>query len=257
MKACAGCNQGETEHMSPAWNKASAAPVLSNKFVDIWRSRLDLDRVAIESLYALLSDDEVVRVKQFKPERKRREYIITRGLLRRVLGNTLQCDPGSIRFVYAVHGKPELILQSRWPPVTFNVTHSHNQALIAVSLGRSMGIDVELIRDDVDFKALSRRFFSASEASQLDRLDNDLLPAAFFACWTRKEAFVKALGDGISYGLSEFTVSVDPAAAEVSLLLHRKPASTDSWRIISFRPAAGYIGAVAVTGNDFSLRCWT
>jgi len=242
--------------MTLSWKNPPPDLRLSTECVDVWRTRLDLPEEQINTYLALLSADEIERARRFKVKRKYREYVITRGLLRNVLGQTLDSDPGSFQFEYAEHAKPCLDEDWDGKPVSFNVSHSHNQALIAITLDRNIGIDIEKIRSDVDFRRLAKRFFSTQESGALDKLDETSLPTAFFACWTRKEAFVKALGDGISFGLSEFSVSTDPGAEQVSLATHWNPSEASEWSLANIRSETGYIAAIAVQQDSFKLRCW-
>lgn len=242
--------------MITRWNKAPADLHLSNEYVDVWRTRLDLSSNDVNSYLATLSEDERARANRFKARGKRKEFIITRGLLRKTLGQTLDIDPSSFEFDYAEHDKPFLSVASLGVPISFNVSHSHKQALVALTLDRAIGIDIEKVRLEVSFNKLAVRFFSKHESQALGKLDKDILPKAFFACWTRKEAFVKALGDGISFGLSEFSVSVDPDETNVSLLTHWDPDESSNWSIVNINADEDYIGALAIDGGKFKLRCW-
>lgn len=242
--------------MVTLWNKAPADLRLSNEFVDVWRTRLDLSIDTVNNYLATLSKDERARADRFKARSKRKEFIITRGLLRKTLAQTLDIDPSSLEFDYAEHDKPFLPAATLGVPISFNVSHSHNQALVALTLDRAIGIDIEKIRQDVSFEKLAARFFSKQESQALEKLDKNTLPKAFFACWTRKEAFVKALGDGISFGLSEFSVSVDPYETNVSLLTHWNTGESSNWSIVNIKADEYYIGALAIDGSRFTLRCW-
>ncbi|MFQ5660531.1 MAG: 4'-phosphopantetheinyl transferase family protein [Gammaproteobacteria bacterium] len=242
--------------MTQAWKNPPSDLELSRGFVDIWRTKLDLPKQEIAAYLSLLSPDEVKRASCFKVKRKYREYVITRGLLRRVLGDTLRADPKGFLFEYAEHEKP--FLKEDWGggAVSFNVSHSHNQAVIAVTLDRTIGIDIEKIRQNVDFNKLANRFFSVKEFKSLKRFQEQHLPRAFFACWTRKEAFVKALGDGISFGLSEFSVSVDPDEENVTLSTHWDPGEARKWTLVNIKTDTDYIAACAFEGGKFEIRYW-
>jgi 4'-phosphopantetheinyl transferase len=238
------------------WNKTPAAITLTEQHVDIWRAPLDLTQGEINDYRELLSPDEFARAYRFKTKRKQREYLISRGLLRRILGLSLQLNPRELEFKYTEHHKPYLEITRRGLPVSFNVTHSHGLALIAVTLGHAIGIDIEHVRHDVRFRQLAGRFFSAQEARALETYTEAGLPRAFFACWTRKEAFVKALGDGISFGLNEFSVSVDPLDDAVALTTHWDPDEARKWSLVNIATHADYLAALAVEGQGCIIRGW-
>ena len=242
--------------MSGLWKKPPVKLSLSEKHIDIWRTSLDLPQRQIDEYKSLLAPDEIERADRFKVKRKYREYLISRGLLRRVLGHALRIDPAGLEFEYSEHDKPFLDLIHKGRPVTFNVSHTHEQTLIAVTLEHALGIDIEHVRHDVQFRQLARRFFSAQEARELETYTEAGIPRAFFACWTRKEAFVKALGDGISFGLNEFSVAVDPFADDVALTTHWDPEEAGNWSLTNIRTDPDYIAALAVAGQGFKIRYW-
>lgn len=242
--------------MNGYWDKPPAELELSDHHIDIWRTTLDLPRQEIDEFMSLLSPDEAARAGRFKVERKYREYIITRGLLRRILGHVLKQDPASFEFEYTDHDKPHLAVNWRGKPVCFNVSHSHQLTLIAVTLDHLLGVDVEYVRRNVEFKKLAGRFFSAREARDLDDYTETDLPLTFFSCWTRKEAFVKALGKGIAFGLDEFSVSVNPRDREVALATHWDPGAADEWTLLNIPAAPDYIAALAVAGHNLNVRYW-
>lgn len=242
--------------MNSTWNETPAELELSEKYIDIWRTALNLPRQQVDDYRALLSAEEVARANRFKVERKYREYIISRGLLRRVLGHTLKRDPAALVFDYTKHDKPVLAMNRGGAPVCFNVSHSHELTLIAVTLKNLIGIDVEHVRRNVEFKKLAKRYFSPHEAGELDTHTDIDMPRAFFSCWTRKEAYVKALGDGIAFGLNEFSVSVNPSDTEVSLSTHRDRGEAEKWSILNLQAGPEYTAALAVAGRDYKIRCW-
>ena len=141
------------------WKNPPADLRLSSEFIDIWHTRLDLSARDIEYYADMLCAEEKQRVDKFRFSNKRHEYIITRGLLRKVLAQTLDTDPHSFQFEYAGHGKPYLTEQWQDKTVSFNVSHSGNRALVAVTLERTIGVDIEVIRTEVEFENLSKRFF--------------------------------------------------------------------------------------------------
>jgi len=229
---------------------------LDSKFIDVWHTPLNLSQRDIDNYAGLLSTDEMERAKHFKVKRKYREYIISRGLLRKILGIVLDSDPQDFEIRYAEHDKPFITDTWNEKSICFNVSHSHQQTVIALSLERTLGIDIEHIRSNVEFKKLVNRFFSKKESSELDSYTDSGIAKAFFACWTRKEAYVKAMGDGISFGLSEFSVSVNPYDTDVSLTTHWDENEANNWSVKNLATESDYIAALATNGGEFVTRYW-
>jgi 4'-phosphopantetheinyl transferase len=206
-------------------------------------------------LEAVLSGRERERAARLLSERQRRRYVASRAALRQILASRVGVDARALRFELGPHGKPSL--RGDGPP--FNLAHSHGLALIAVVTGasgageRSVGVDVELIRRDRDVAGLARRFLSAREREQLERLRDPELTAAFHWCWTAKEAYLKALGVGLTAPLRDFDVSVD-LAAPAALLADRSMTSTKGWTLTRLRVADGYAATVAVATAACELR---
>ncbi len=223
----------------------SLTPVLPSSFqlasdeVQIWRVRLDMPPQASAGLYATLTDDERNRSARFRFERDRQRFIVARGVLRELLGRYLRTDPGQIRFVYNAFGKP-LLSPAFGNRVKFNLSHSADLALIAIAPHANVGIDVEYIRAQPDYADIARQFFSAAEVDHLNGLPSHLRPQAFFSCWTRKEAYVKAGGEGLAGDLDGRS-SVDAA---------------QRWSLYTLKPAPDYVGALAVEGGGWRLTQW-
>lgn len=168
------------------------------------------------------------------------------------------CDrtitPRDVTFDYERHGKPTLSGDWRGFDIQFNATHSYGIALIAATRSTRIGIDVERLRENRDLISLASRWFSNAEVEQLRSLPAEQHVPAFFRGWTRKEAFVKAIGDGITYGLDQFDVALSPA--EPAALLSIKGAAADAWQLCHLDPSDDHVAAVAVDAVDVSLRCW-
>ena len=242
--------------MSNAWQRPPERVRLSPDYIDVWRIPQNLDQDQLEQYRAILSGDELERCDRFKSEQRRREFIIGRGTLRTLIGQHLALDPSTFEFAYSEHQKPCLSTTVTGPTVAFNLTHSHGLVLIALTLERRIGIDIEYLRPDVDFRKLARRFFSKQESQSLEAYPDAYLPAAFFACWTRKEALLKAIGAGIAFGLRDFSVSVDPLEREVELHTHWDQAEAARWSILNLDLEQDYAAAVAASGSNCKLRCW-
>jgi len=217
--------------------------------IDIWTLAHDQDAALVNACEKILSVEEIARLRRYKPDHKRREYALSRALLRSVLGEALAAWPAELEFTCSNRGKPTLGGKFAHAEISFNLSHSGGLTVLAVTrYPVDLGVDVERLRTDVDCLGLASRFFSSREAHELAGLAASARPSAFFACWTRKEALVKALGMGIAFGLAEFSVSMDPAEAEARLDSDH-PALSGAWGLYSVRPATGYLAAVAI-GNS-------
>src|SRR5439155_22463572 len=175
--------------------------------VHVWRATLDLPRSRVQSLEQTLAADERTRAEQFHFQKDRMHFIVARGLLRAILGRYLATNPCTLRFCYSQYGKPTLAREAGSDAsLCFNVTHSHGLALYAITRNRALGIDLEHIRMDVAYEPIAEHFFSPYEVRMLRTVPPHLRSAAFFSCWTRKEAYLKARGLGLSLPLSQFDV---------------------------------------------------
>jgi 4'-phosphopantetheinyl transferase len=172
--------------------------------------------------------------------------------LRSILAHYLDCQPAQVRFVYAAHGKPMLAGAT---DLRFNLTHSHGLALLAVTRGREIGVDVEHIRDDIDREPLAERFFSPVEVAALRSLAVELRREAFYRCWTRKEAFIKAVGKGLALPLDRFDVTLGPDEPAALLATHYDPSEAMRWSMHNLTPGKGFAGALTVEGHSWRLWC--
>jgi len=224
---------------------------LSADEVHIWNAKLD-DH-AVDRLRALLSVDEIDRADRFHFAKHRNHFVVARGLLRKLLGAYLRTNPGQLQFAYAEKGKPSL-KASRKKAVNFNLAHSHGRAIYAFSRNREIGVDIEFIREDLASLEIANRFFSKYEISQLMNVPDELKKQAFFNCWTRKEAYIKARGEGLSLPLDEFDVSLLPGEAAALLRNHKEPDEAGRWTMQSVSVPEGYVAALVVEGQDWRLR---
>mgnify|MGYP006179030661 CR=1 FL=1 len=179
-----------------------------------------------------------------------------RGALRRALAHALDQNPRAFCFEYEAHGRPYLADESGHDGVSFSVSHSHDLALIALTRGRRVGIDIERVRPEVDHEGLSRRFFSSVEYQALRSHHNGVRLRAFFAVWTRKEALVKATGTGIAGGLKAFDVSADPDRPAELLATRWEDADQSNWLLTDICADPDYLACVASDGET-QVRCWT
>ena len=173
-----------------------------------------------------------------------------------LLGGYLGQDPPHLRFTYGLHGKPALATDTGRAALRFNVSHSHGLALYAITGGREVGVDVERIRPEIAQEKIAERFFFSREVTVLRALPPLLQAPAFFACWTRKEAYMKAKGDGLALPLDQFEVSLAPGEPAALLRTAWDPQEAACWALQDLAPAPGYRAAVAVAGHDWHLTCW-
>ena len=222
--------------------------------VDVWKCNVLLPDAQVRELSSLLSDEELVRAQQLRVAEKRTQYLVTRARLRQILGNLLNTEPDVLVFDCSVQGKPQLSDPWSGCGLLFNVSHSHDQALIAVAMGHQVGVDIERVENGRDHMALASRYFSEQEQAELLALPVRERGRAFYACWTRKEAFVKAVGDGITYGLDAFSVSVLPEEERPSLTLHKNSGNEETWSVFNLQVGGDYMAALVVAGDIGSVR---
>ncbi len=210
---------------------------MSPSEIHLWLQSLELTAGQISSYYGLLSPDERARAARFHFDRHRNHYIVARGRLREILSNYIDAAPEQIVFNYGDKGKPGLADDSTG--LKFNLSHSGEVAAYAFTGGREIGVDVEEIRPQVAREQIAERFFSPNEVRSIRVLPEDRQARRFFECWTRKEAYIKALGEGLSIPLNSFDVSGEQMAG---------------WTIRSFDFSPKYAGAVAAEGElDYAI----
>jgi 4'-phosphopantetheinyl transferase len=209
--------------------------------VELTPVRLEAPAGEIDRLFAILSDDEKARARRFATEVLRTRFTVARATLRTLLGRRLERDPRSLVFAYGERGKPSL------PGVSFNLSHSGALAVYAIADAEvELGVDVEEIRPMRDMNGIARRFFAPGEADTLAALPEALQTEAFFRCWTRKEAYVKARGDGIIAALDRFEVTFHPDHPPALLHIDGDAAAAAEWHVHHFVPAPGYVAALVV-----------
>lgn len=235
------------------WECASAAVPLENDAVHVWRASLR-GGASPGALHALLSAEERQRAARFRFDRDRDDFIAARGILRILLGRYLNAAPEELLFDYNAHGKPHLREAAKHARCRFNLSHSHGLALFAFSRRRELGVDLERIRSDIEVEAIADRFFSARERHLLQALPPAERLSAFFVCWTQKEAYVKARGKGLGFGLDQFDVGLD--GRERLQATRPDPQEAGRWSIRVLMLDGAHAAAVAAEGRDWQLRCW-
>ncbi len=233
--------------------RASPTPALGEAEIHLWSVPLDPSPEEVASLQELLDPDEMKRALRFRFDRHRRRFIVGRGMLRRILGSYLGHDPRDLAFAYGEKGKPSLDARFSSSGICFNLSHSSELAFYGMTRGGELGVDVELRRPMPDAEQIAERFFSASEKEALRAIPQERKSEAFFNCWTRKEAYIKATGDGLSMPLDRFDVTLTPGeeARMVSAEGSREKAA--SWSLFHLEPAEGYVAAVAIPGHGWRL----
>ena len=233
---------------------AIGATRLSDTEIHVWHQSLALGIPEVETLRRLLSPDELRRAERFRFEPNRKEFIVCRGTLRRLLGSYLQVPAAELRFAYSEYGRPSLMADTKETKLDFNVSHSGEAALLAFGCGRTIGIDVEEVRRDFGTSEIAERFFSRAERAALRELSPDQRYEAFFRCWTRKEAFIKALGEGLSHPLDQFDVSLAPGAPAALLATRPDAQEVNRWKLWDIEVPSGYAAALAAKSNGKSIR---
>lgn len=233
------------------WSSSPKDPQLESDAIHVWRASLDCESSVLHYLESLLAQDEQSRAARFIFQRDRNRFVAARGILRTILGAYIQRPAADLRFRYESEGKPALRLIEGEPSIRFNLSHSQDLAVYAVSNQREVGIDVEAIRSNIAEDEIAGRVFSAPELAEFHSLPPELQNLGFFHCWTRKEAYIKARGSGMGIPLDSFEVSLTPGQPEVL-----RSVDSSRWSLRSLQPAPGYVGAVVGEGKEWNLRLW-
>jgi 4'-phosphopantetheinyl transferase len=241
------------------WQCPPATIELPHGEVHIWRACLDAVEPSPAILEKSLSPDERARAGRFHFDRDKRRFVTGRGLLRAIVGRYLRVEPSQLFFFYGRHGKPRLTPASNGGLLHFNVSHSDELAVYAVTRDGEVGIDVEHIRPLVEAEDMADHVFSTREMTKWRAVPSRQRTRAFFNCWTRKEALLKAAGGSIADSLKKIEVSFAPNEPATVLTLGDDPEENTAWCVRDIDFGRGYIGAIAVDarGTDASHRHWT
>jgi 4'-phosphopantetheinyl transferase len=239
---------------SSPWPSAPSEVRLGNDEIHLWCVSLSEFHAERSRFHALLSQDERVRAGKFHFSRDRNDFVVRRGILRELLARYLRRDASTIEFAYGRFGKPDITPRCVHRPLYFNVSDSGDLALYAVSSACPVGVDVERIQTIPDFEQIASRFFAPPETDGLMALPSDKQMEGFFTCWTCKEAFLKATGEGIGAGLT--TVQVVPGEHARVLCVADESHTPPTWHLQRLWPAAGYVGAVAYRHDAARLSLW-
>jgi len=230
--------------------------------VDVWRIFLDLPSEAIKVLENSLSHSESQRAARFHFQRDRNRYIVAHASLRDILGRYLGVKTGQLAFTTNAYGKPVLVNHN----IAFNLSHSSSYALIAVAEDRKVGVDIECVRPDIEYENVARRSFSQREMAEFRSLPIDQKVLAFFLCWTRKEAYIKARGLGLSIPLDSFDVSLTPGKPAKLRYAEMHPDDAAGWTLKSLDISPDYAAALVIEDRMLmdpgsvnateEVRCW-
>lgn len=238
------------------WRTPPRHLALPHDEAHMWAIPLEQPASAMPELLVTLSPDESERARRFHALRDRERYIVAHGALRDILGRYVSLAPADVRLCVSPSGKPMLVQESQGHQLDFNLSHSHELALVAIGSGRRVGVDVERIRSEAAGEAVAERFFSSSEATLLRMLPPNARLVAFFAGWTRKEAYSKARGDGLRKPLDQFAVVIAPEQPAALLYDASDPSAASHWSLRALDVGPAYVAAVAVEGRDWRLCRW-
>lgn len=241
-----------------SWDVPPLSLKLFKSEVHLWRTRLDLSSPQIEKLSKILSPDELKRANRFHFERDRQHFIAGRGILRKILQSYTGIESSRVQFRYSASGKPMLAnANSIAQKLNFNLSHSRNLALYAFSCERPVGVDVEQIRPLEDAEKLAQRFFSIREYAFISTLPQERQQEAFFKFWTCKEAYLKAIGDGLA-SLNKVEVAFEDNKPPILLNIPGDTHQASHWSLLQLFPHSGYVGTLAVKGQrrDWNLKSW-
>lgn len=232
-------------------------PALAEDEVHVWRVALDMPASTLQQFSAILAEDERLRADRFRFPQHRNHFIAARGALRTLLGRYSEIQPEELRFDYNQYGKPALDKALNASLLQFNLSHSGELALLAFARRRELGIDVEYTHRRIDqIDQIARRYFSDAENAVLSALPEYLHQQAFFNCWTRKEAYIKARGKGLSLPLHQFDVALAPGKPAQLLATRDDPSQLARWTMQALQPGTDYVGALVVEGRGWTVKCW-
>jgi 4'-phosphopantetheinyl transferase len=238
------------------WEIPPAGLRLEADEVHVWMATQHQPPYEMACLWKILSDDERERAGRFRFAKERHQFVVSRGALREILGGYLNLPGDSLRFQLSAYGKPSLAQGGCASRLKFNVSHSGGHLLFGFSIGRELGVDIEKMRYDFAPAELAKSCFSANELAVLETLPAELQTEAFFNGWTRKEAFIKAIGEGFSCPLDKFDVSLVPGEQAKLLAIRLTDQAASKWSISSLDCAADSKAAIVVEGADWRLKRW-
>jgi 4'-phosphopantetheinyl transferase len=246
-----------TKRFAP-WTSSPKGLRLVDDEVHVWRAYVDPEESFLRTMRKTLSEDEIARAEQFYFKKDRDRYVAARGMLRTILSRYLQMPPNQLQFIYNPHGKPALTEIIDSGGMRFNLSHSYEMVLYAITRKREVGVDLEHIKVRPLQEDIAERFFSPEETLWIRTLPQEKQAGAFFACWTAREAYLKARGDGIALHAGSPGISFIPDSKTTRASVIREAGEGGrTWSIWQLEPAPGYAGALVVEGDEMNLRCFT
>lgn len=243
--------------VSDVWEAPAGGPLhLPSDEVHVWRIPLVVPAHELEALATLLAPAELDRAGRFRAAVHRDAFIAGRGAQRRILARYTGVPAAEIRYRESPYGKLALDGRAAEQDLRFNVSNSGALALLAIARGRELGVDLEQLKPMPDATEIAGRFFSAPENAVFAALERAEREAAFFRCWTRKEAYVKAVGEGLSMPLDRFDVAFAPGEPPRLLATRGDPGEAARWRMAAVDPGPDYVSALAVAGDGWRLRAF-
>jgi 4'-phosphopantetheinyl transferase len=224
--------------------------------IHVWSIELNSSTDQVNRFKGLLSQIEIRRAERLRSSLDQKRFIIRHSALRFLLGRYLRTDPESLRFECGEYGKPALTKAAGRQTIHFNMSSSQGIALLAIARRFHLGVDIEYIHDIAEINQIAEQFFSKSENKDFQKLPEQTKREAFFNCWTRKEAFIKATGDGMYRPLQEFRVSLVPGEPARLMHVRNDPQAVSRWTIQDLKPVPGFTAALAADGRIRRLYCW-
>ena len=236
------------------WAVPPAHLTLADDALHVWRASLPLAPQRLQALRQTLSPDEIERAERFRFPVHREHFIAARGQLRAIVSRYLGIEPAQIPFRYSDHRKPSLAVDTN---IQFNLSHSRDLVLYAFTRNRELGVDIEWINAEFASDDVARHYFSPNEYAQLNALPEAIRHEVFFTIWTRKEAYIKAHGAGLSLPLHDFDVTVQPGEAPQLLASRIDPQEVQRWSMAELHPHPEYKATVMAERQDWQLHCWS
>lgn len=222
--------------------------------VHVWKSLLDFDDESIAAFFNLLSDDEIQIALRFRFDCHRKQYIASHGLLRSILCEYIRIEPQFLTFRTNQYGKPRLSSNRNISDIRFNISHSHKLCVIAVAKELEIGIDIEFIHRDINFLEIAKSVFSKNDLATYRSMPENVQKIVFFRCWTRKEAYLKAKGKGLSPNLDQLEVCFLHSESDGILSSADSPGKDKYWHLFDITPFPGYTGALSTEGKPDNIK---
>ena len=239
---------------SPSWSLPGINVPLAAEQIHVWRAYLDVPRATVARLRQTLSPEEKARADNYHFEIDRDRFVVARANLRNIISHYVAANAAEIRFKYSAHGKPSIAAPPKAAQLHFNLAHSSGLALYVVTLEREIGVDLEQIHPEFAVDEIAQRFFSANELAEVDSLVVGERSRAFFDCWTRKEALLKAKGTGLSDRLDE--IDLTPFSDESAIILKADQDEDFCWFVRTIDVGSDFAAAVAVRGRNCNICYW-